>query len=75
MKAIWKLGGGATAVNGVLTDGFKWLFFRLAANGQDYIQSKILTHDKPHILIGFLREFIRGRVPQGFEFPQDLQKD
>ncbi len=68
IKALWKLSGSKTAINGVLTDSVRWRFFRLDANGKDYLKSHIVT--KPNVILGLLNSFIRGKAPPRFEFPQ-----
>jgi hypothetical protein len=66
MKGIWAISESKHPVNGALTDGNRWRFFRLMENGISYYQTKIITHaDKPHVIAGILKTFIRGELPVG----------
>jgi hypothetical protein len=70
MKAIWALSPEKHPVNGALTDGNRWIFYRLDTNGISYYMSDTITHaDKPHIIAGILKTFIRGELPVGCEIP------
>jgi hypothetical protein len=70
MKTIWKIAGGNQSVNGALTDGVRWIFYRLSADGGTYYVSDIIDHPtKSHIITGTLQSFIRGDLPAGFELP------
>jgi hypothetical protein len=70
MKAIWTL-DKKTHVNGVLTDGTRWLFFQLYADGSRYATSKTFVHpDHKETIVKTLRAFIRGAPP-----PQSFDED
>ncbi len=70
MKTIWKIAGGVQSVNRALTDGVRWIFYRLSANGTIYYVSNIIDHSiKSHIITGTLQSFIQGDLPSGFELP------
>jgi hypothetical protein len=66
MKAIWSLAkdGAKTHVNGVLSDGIRWSFYQLHADGSKYSRSKPLSHpEHSATIIATLRAFIRGAEP------------
>jgi len=70
MKAIWALSPEKHPVNGALTDGNRWIFYRLDKNGISCYETKIITHsEKSHIIAGILKSFIRGELPVGCEIP------
>ncbi len=70
MKAIWAISEPKHAVNGALTDGNRWIFYRLDKDGTRYYMSKTISHsEKPQIIVGILKSFIRGDLPPGCEIP------
>jgi hypothetical protein len=70
MKAIWAISEPKHPVNGALTDGNRWTFFRLMETGTSYYMSDTITHsEKPHIIAGILKSFIRGELPPGCGIP------
>lgn len=67
MKAVWKLSGAKSTINGILTDGLRWNFYRLEPDGQGYkTLDNVLEHPKDSGLItSILPEFIKGQLPNG----------
>jgi len=66
MKAMWTLSDPKKEINGALTDGRRWIFFRLLADGQTYFQSDVINHpQESKIIAGILPTFIRGDLPLG----------
>jgi len=70
MKALWEISKNRP-INGALTDGKRWIFYRLLEDGVSFLGSVEICHPKESkIIAGMLQSMIQGALPACCSFEE-----